>query len=314
MTHTRLFAAASLALPLFCASFAFAQDKAADSPSTPPHLLVLVRQEVQYGKSTAHQKISVNMAKACNRLNVPNDWIALEAITGQPESVSFDPFDSYEHIEQALTGWNQIYSAHPELSKMQDEISALLTSQRTIIAERRDDLGYRADTIDLSDARYMRVIEIHFSPGHENDFAQSFNILHAAYEKTKSESPWVVYQIKMGSVSPGFLIFVPMTNLKQNDAILSWTEGLTEFEGEEDAQQLQQIARDTSATSESNLYAIVPEMSHVAKKFAAGVSERPRHLSDAQPATPSSPTPSASAEPDTPKSQPAADPGTTLHN
>jgi hypothetical protein len=180
----------------------------------------LVRREIQHGKASARQKLEVNMARACNKLNVPNYWIDLEPITGSPEVLSFDPFDSYDHVERAVDGWNQIYASHPDLAKTQEEINALLTSERTIVAERRDDLSYREDTIDLSEARFMRVTELHFSPGHEGDFVQTFKILNAAYEKTKSEVPWVVYQTSMGSSSPGFLVFIPLANLKQNDAIL----------------------------------------------------------------------------------------------
>ena len=53
---------------------------------------------------------------------------------------------------------------------MQEEINGLLTSERTFVAERRDDLSYRQETMDLSEARFMRVVELHFSPGHESDF------------------------------------------------------------------------------------------------------------------------------------------------
>jgi hypothetical protein len=275
MTSTRLFTSV-LSLPLLFVSLACGQDaKVTENSTAPPRLLVLVRREIQHGKASARQKLETNMARACNKLNVPNYWIDLEPITGSPEVLSFDPFDSYDHVERAVDGWNQIYASHPDLAKTQEEINALLTSERTIVAERRDDLSYREDTVDLSEARFMRVTELHFSPGHEGDFVQTFKILNAAYEKTKSEVPWVVYQTSMGSSSPGFLVFIPLANLKQNDAILPWTEGSLEFEGDDDSQQLQQIVRDTFATSESNLYAISPEMSHVAKKFVANVEPMP---------------------------------------
>jgi hypothetical protein len=270
MTPTRLFSSI-LSLPLIFAALACAQDsKVAESSTTPPHLLVLVHQEFQHGKSSARQKLEVSMNKAWSRLNVPNYWIDLESITGSPEALFFDPFDSYEQMEKSIDEWNQLYTAHPELAKMREEINGLLTSERTVVAERRDDISYRQDTIDLSEARFMRVVELHYSAGHEGDFIQTFKILGAAYEKAKSETPWVVYQVNMGNSSPSFIIFIPMATLKQNDSVLPWTEGFLELEGEEDSQQLQQIARDSFAGSESNLYAISPEMSHVSKKFATG--------------------------------------------
>ena len=103
--------------------------------------------------------------------------------------------------------------------------------------------------------------------------------------------------MSIGSANPGFIIFIPMANLKQNDSVLPWTEGFLELEGEEDAQQLQQIVRDTFASSESNLYAVSPEMSHVSKKFAVSGD------STAQPRPPSA---GKTAQPEMPSS-PAAD-------
>jgi hypothetical protein len=268
MGFVRLFAAILL-FPLAWCSIASAQDaeKLPDTLPSPPHLLLLVHQDIQFGKAAARRKLEVATARACNRLNVPNFWIDMESLTGNREALFFDPFDSYEHLEQSFDAWNQIYATHPELAKMQEEIDALLTKERTVVAERRDDLGYRVEAIDLSEARFMRVVEIRLAPGHENDFADALRILRDTYAEAKAETPWVVYQVTMGSQSPGFIVFVPMTTLKQNDDIIPWTEGFREAEGEENGQNLEQIARDAFATSESNLYAISAEMSHVTKAF-----------------------------------------------
>jgi hypothetical protein len=70
--------------------------------------------------------------------------------------------------------------------------------------------------------------------------------------------------------SPTFLVFVPMHALKQNDDLLDWRRSLHEAEGEEAAQRMEQIAKDAYASTESNLYFISPETSHVSKDFADG--------------------------------------------
>lgn len=263
--------AAIIFLSLVGASILSAQDKKAANPAAaPPNLVLLVRQEIQYGKASARQKLEVATTRACDRLDVPNSWIDLQSLTGQREVLSFDPFDSFEHLEQSFAGWGQLYAAHPDLARMQEEIDALVASERTIVAVRRDDLGYRADSIDLSETRFMRVLEVRLFQGHESDFVESFKILGEAYEKIKADTPWIVYQVNVGMPSPAFLIFVPMPALKQNDDLLVWRESLLEAEGEEATQHLQQIAREAFASTESNLYAVSPEMSHVSKEFAAG--------------------------------------------
>lgn len=236
----------------------------------PPQMLVLVHQEFVPGKAGERRKLEVAIVRACTKLNVPNSWIDLESITGPPEALSFDPFDSFEHVDSAFAGWQEIFAAHPEIARNQEDLDALVTSERTIIAVRRDDLGYRTQSIDFSKARFLRVLEVRLNPGHESDFVEAFRSLGSAYERVSVDLPWVVYQVNSGMPTPAFIVFVPMRALKQNDDLLNRLRGLREAEGEEAAQRTEQIARDAYAFTESNLYAISPEMSKVSKEFAEG--------------------------------------------
>jgi hypothetical protein len=242
------------------------------SEAAPPKLLMLVYQRFPFDKATSTGKALAAAARACANLEVPNSWIVLESVTGDSEVLSFDPFDSFAHIGKAFDTWGTIYAAHAELGKFQAQINGALASQRTIIAERRDDLSYRADRIDLSKARFLRVLEVHLHPGHEGEFAEASKMLVAAYEKKEFDLPWVVYQVNVGMSSPTFLAFVPMRTLAQNDDLLNLRDVLHEAEGEA-AERMQQIARAAYANTESNLYAISPEKSHVSREFAAGDPE-----------------------------------------
>jgi hypothetical protein len=239
------------------------------SVTAPPKILVLVHQVFLPGKTAARQKLDMAMSRACEKLKLPNAWIDLEAITGPSERLSFDPFDSFEQIDRAAAEWPKIYAANRQIGPIQEGIQALLSSERSIVAVRRDDVGYRAGAIDLAKARVMRTLEVRVHPGREKDFVDAFKVLAAAYEKTNSDLPWVVYQVNAGMPSPTFLIFVPMHALRQNDDLLSRREAIQAAEGEDGFQQMQQIARDAYETTESNIYAIHPEMSHVQPEFAA---------------------------------------------
>jgi hypothetical protein len=246
-----------------------AQDKKpANDAAAPPNVVLLVNQDFPAGKAAERQKFLVNISRACDRLGAPSYWIDLQSLTGTQQAISFDPFDSYEQVGQANAEWRRFFAAHPDLARMQDGIDALLLNQRTSIAVRRDDLGYLAEAIDLSEARYMRVHEIHLFPGHENDAAEAFKILADAYAKIQADTPWVVYEVNVGMPSPTFVVFLPMSELRQNDDLLAWNLDLMEAEGEQGRDTLQRIAREAYATTESNLYAVSPEMSHVSKDFA----------------------------------------------
>ena len=261
--------AAGAALTLAMTAVVAGQANESTPETAPPKLLVLVYQRFSFEKASELDQWEIAVARACQKLEVPNSWIVLEAVTGEPEVVSFDPFDSFAQLDKPVAEWGKIYAAHPELGRLQAQITAALTSQRTVVALRRDDLSYRANRIDLSKARYMRVLEVRLHPGRENEFAEAFQKLTAAYEKIESELPWVVYQVNLGAPSPTFLAFVPMKAVGQNDDLLQARERLHAAEGDA-AERMQQIAREAYASTESNLYAINPGKSHVTKGFAAG--------------------------------------------
>lgn len=261
------------ALTFTLATVVAGQTKGSAEPATaPPKLLVLVYQKFSFDKAADRDQWETAMARACQKLDVPNSWIVMESVTGEPEVLSFDPFDSFTQMEKPVAEWGPIYAAHPELGRLQAQINAALVSQRTVIAVRRDDLGYRANRIDLSKARTMRVLQVRLHPGRENDFAEAFKKLSAAYEKIESDLPWVVYQVNLGMPSPTFLAFVPMKTVGQNDDLLKIRERLHAAEGEA-AERMQQIAREAYASTESNLYSVRPEKSRVSKEFAAGDPE-----------------------------------------
>lgn len=239
-------------------------------PTAPPNILLLVHQQFKPENEAAHEKLALDLVNACSQLEVPNQWIDLQSITGTPETLSFDPFETFADVDDAYAGWAQINASHPDVGRMQQDVRAMELQERTIIAVRRGDLSYQASSIDLSKARFMRVLEVRLLPGREAEFAEAFKILRAAYEKIKADTPWVVYQLNVGMPSPTFLAFVPMRTLKQNDDLLAWRPLLREAEGDVASKRMDQIAKEAYASTESNLYAVRPELSHVSKEFAEG--------------------------------------------
>jgi len=294
--YLRLLATASLLFS--CVLRASAQvDDFPNLAGTPPKVLLVVHQEFKFGRAAERRKIEVAISRACDQLAVPNSWIDLESISGPTGALFFDPFDSFEQLDTAFVEWGRIFAARPELARMQEEIQGLVAAERTVIAVRRDDLGYRPQSIDFSKTRFMRVLEVRLNPGHESDFVEAFRDLSHAYETIKANTPWVVYQVNVGMPSPTFIVFLPMRALKQNDDLLDWRHSVREAGGEEAAQRADQIAREAYLSTESNLYALSPETSHVSKDFAEG---DPEFWS---PKKPAAPRPSARKDADS-KSKP----------
>src|SRR5260370_23548059 len=117
---------AILLLSLFSGLMARAQSAESSSGITePPKLLLLVHQQIRFGKESERAKLGVAIKRACDRVSVPNSWIDLESVTGTPEALFFDPFDSFEETEQAGVSLSQIFAAHPEIARFQEHVSAV---------------------------------------------------------------------------------------------------------------------------------------------------------------------------------------------
>ncbi len=313
-------------LSLACVSAASGQDNTATTtPLVPPALLQLVRQEIENGRAVARQKLLATVAQECDRFEVPYSWIDLQSFTGRPQVLLFNAFESFDQLEESIAGWKQIYAKHPEVARMKEEIQADLAGEETMIAVRRDDLGYRIDHIDFSEAHFVRVMEVHLLEGHESDFAEGAAILADAYEKIRADTPWVVYQTKLGMQS-SFLIFMPLTDLRQSDTLLLSEPELRNAEGEENSKRLQQIMRDSYASTVNNLYTVSPEMSHLSKEplgnepGSAIPKPTPESSNEGSAAAPPAPAPSNDASgppatsplnvsPETHPSAPSADQG-----
>jgi hypothetical protein len=251
-----------------------AQDKKeVNLAAAPPKLALLEHEQVFLGKAEDRRKLEESVSIACDRLEAPRFWIDLESLTGEPDALVFSPFDSYEQMESSNAEWSQFLSAHPDIARMKEETSSLIGGQRRIVAVRRDDLGYLSDNIDLSEARFLHVLEVRLFPGHENDFAEALKILADAQVRIQAETPWVVYEVDAGLPAPAFLILSPMAELKQRDDLLSRAGSLADAEGDQGGETLKKIARESYATTEGTVYAVNPGMSHVSKAFAATDAE-----------------------------------------
>ena len=264
---------AQVTLLLLLSSICLAQDQqnpgTVNPTSGPPNLMLLVHQEVQPGKASDRQRLEISIARAADRLNAPNFWLGMQSMTGTRETVFLDPFDSFERLEQAGSDWARFFSAHQDVAHMRDELDSLLVSDRTTIAIRRDDLGYLLESIDLTAARFLRIIEVRVFPGHENDFSAAARSMADARANLKINSPFVVYQVNAGLPTPAYLIVFPLSSLSEDDNSLTWDEGSENLAKEESLEKFRQIARDSISSTLGNLYMIHPEVSHVPEDFAS---------------------------------------------
>jgi hypothetical protein len=215
--------------------------------------------------------METSIARIYNRENIPVFWVELESITGPSEVLYLNLFDSSEEMAKAMDALNAGQAAHPELVQMQDRLLQENTSNgTTVLGVRRDDMGYRANTIDFSKMRVLRLSTVFAHAGYERAFMETEWSLSEASEKVHARSAWAVYEVVGGLPEPAFVIVTPMSSLEQIDDLFETNESLKKTEGGALEQHLQELARVAYGTSDTRLFSVGQKMSHVSKKFAAG--------------------------------------------
>ena len=185
-----------------------------------PSTLLLYRADLISGKETAYEQAESDIVRAYADAKIPIYWSALEAVTGSPHVLYFNGFDNFADIEKSGTDLAQGLDAHPEIGGLQQKLVDLVASMRTVLAFRRDDLGYRLNKIDLAKANYVRVSIFQFRAGYEEDYAEAVRTRARMYETNDIDTPWMIYQVHSGYSLPTYIEFQPMNSLSEIDDAL----------------------------------------------------------------------------------------------
>ena len=273
MKSKSYFAPLTIFFPMLAFVFTMpAQENSAEVAKLgPPKFLNMVHQELKPGKIGAYDDLETSIVRGYNREGIPFFWVELESMTGPPEVLYLNLFDSSEEMAKAMDSLNAGLAAHPELLQMQDRLLQDNTSNgTTVLGVRRDDMGYRANTIDFSKMRVLRLSTVFAHPGYERAFMETEWSLSEASEKVHAQSAWAVYEVAGGLPQPAFVIVTPMQSLREIDDIFETDQSLKRTEGGAVQQHLQELARVAYGTSDTRLFLVGQRMSHVSKRFAAG--------------------------------------------
>jgi hypothetical protein len=228
-------------------------------PPTPysaaaPKALLLVYQQFLPGKAGTRQNLEMELARTFDQLAVPISWVELESLTGSSEALFIDPVSSFAEIEKAGTALAQLYATRADLAQSQQQIDDVIASSRTLTAMLRDDLSLSPAAFNFAKARYLRIRVVHVRPERERDFVNAVASHHPQSEG--QARVWAAYQVNGGMPDLTFLFIEPMRSMQEVDQ--EWPGAALEL-----------APLETAASSETNFYAIHPEMSHVSKEFAA---------------------------------------------
>ncbi len=238
---------------------------AAEAPgSAPPRMIRILREEVKPGKFAAHRELALRYAQTLTKSRSPGYYQALVSVTGARESWFVRPYDSYAAIAKdigAATG----SAADPKLTRIDDLNGDLLAASRTIIAINRPDLGYwpGAGLADMS-SPFFSIQIVATVAGHVTDFVEARRLVKAAHEKAAVKENFALYQVESGLPTGTFLIVIPYASLGDLDKVAEihgrpYDDAL----GDEGHKRLQSLTISGTASSETMLFSVDPQMSRL---------------------------------------------------
>jgi hypothetical protein len=265
---------------LFSASAHAQSSQTLNAAGAPPKILNVVHQLLIPGKGSAYSQLLGHIAETYSQARIPVYWIQADSLTGPTGEMSLNFFDSFADAEAVGNALAQAVASRPMLAQMQDQLLGYVSSETNSVAVRREGISYRANSVDFSKAHVLRVATILVRQGHEQEFEEAIKDLSAAYGRLNADAPWITYEVNAGAPSTTFVIFMPMHSLKEMDDYIARTgRPLREAEGDTISSRLQEIARDSYISWDSELYIVSPSTSHVPDEFAAGDPSfwRPTH-------------------------------------
>ncbi|HEX8764946.1 MAG TPA: hypothetical protein VF740_07280 [Candidatus Acidoferrum sp.] len=246
-----------------------------------PSTLLLYRADLVSGKETAYEQTESQIVSAYADAKIPIYWSALQAVTGSPHMLYFDGFDNFADIEKSGADLAQGLDAHPEIGGLQQQLADLVAATRTVLAFRRDDLGYRLNKIDLAKTNYVRVSIFQFRPGYEEEFAEAVRTRARMYETNDIDTPWMIYQVHSGYSLPTYIEFQPLNSLSEIDDALERNSKLRR-PGGPGSLSAQKWIRDADLSIDIQIYRVSQSMSHLSAQNAAGPNGSKRDSASAR--------------------------------
>jgi len=231
-----------------------------------PNTLLLYRADLIPGKETAYEQLEVEIVQGYASAKIPIYWTALQSVTSTSHVLYFDGFDNFADIERSGADLARGLDAHPEIGTLQQKLADLVATTRTVLAFRRDDLGYRLNKIDLAKANFVRVSIFQFRAGFEEEFAEAVRTRARMYETNDVDTPWMIYQVHSGFALPTYIEFQPMNSLSEIDDALDRNAKARRHGGSLAAHKW---IREADLSIDIQIYRVSQSMSHLSALNAA---------------------------------------------
>ena len=194
--------------------------------------------------------------------NAPIQYFGMLSITGSSHALFFAGFDSFADMQKR-------HDQGMMDSKLQDALKAgdaaeapALSDTHGSIYKYRDDLSLNA-AVDISQMRFFDITVFHVRYGHYEDWEHLVKIYEKAYSSVPN-AHWATFEKLYGEDSDRtFILVTPIKALAEEDQAMTDDDNLPKTVGADQMQLMHELGSQTVESSESDLFAMVPQISYV---------------------------------------------------
>ena len=252
------------ALSLAAVVSAVAQEQSSSTMS-PPKILTIIREFVKPGKTGAmHDKTETAFVQAMAHAKVPTHYLGMNSITGKSRSLFFTGYDSLDAWEKDVASQqkNAMLSAALDRAGVSD--GELLDSLDTgaFVYNTEYSLNQKAEHATPA-TRYFQVDVYHVKHGHHKEWDDGVKMVVEGYKKSQPEAHWACYESLYGAPEGTYLFITALKSANEVDSVLAHNKDFMAAMGEDGMKKLEELSAATVESSESNLFALNPNMSYV---------------------------------------------------
>ena len=239
---------------------------AQDTPTPPPAMIQIYREEVKPGRTAAHAKTEAAFARDFKAAKASPNYTALVSVTGPDEAWFIARYDSYAAYGKDQKDTN----SNPALKAVLDRDSAadgeLLSTERSIVARYRADLSYRPG-VSIPLTRFMTIAIVRVRPGHNSDYEDARKIIKAAHEKLALKFNYSVYQVQSGMAAGTFFVLTYYKTMADLDAAADiHGKAYEDAIGDDGRKKLSELASSGTIATDTMLMAVDAKMSYPNKE------------------------------------------------
>ena len=215
--------------------------------------------------------------------NMTGSFIANESSEVQAERAAKAPIQLFRHDQHYRFSARAVSSPGSTLlptmqkeheqgmsdAKLQDALKSTDAAEAPALSQTygsiykyRDDLSLNP-AVDISQMRFFDITLFHVRYGHYEDWEHLVKIYEKAYSSI-ANAHWAMFEKLYGEDSDRtFILVTPIKALAEEDQAMMDSDSLPKTVGADQMQLMHEMGSQTVESSESDLFAIVPQISYV---------------------------------------------------